>query len=111
MERIYNVQKGRKKDENDGTPPQKKAKSSKLTYPDLDHLMATNPVTFDRHKAALDGELQKSHPRMEIILELMRHTYIQRRDFILSDVESVSDIMDQWGGFLFPDVVSMSLTV
>ena len=63
MEHIYNVQKGRKRDENDGTPPQKKAKSSKLTYPELDHLMATNPVTFDRHKAALDGELQKSHPK------------------------------------------------
>jgi hypothetical protein len=44
-----------------------------------------------------------------VVLELMRHTFIQRREFILNDVDSVSDILDQWGGFQFADVVSSAM--
>jgi hypothetical protein len=80
-----------------------------MGLPQIDLGLATNPATFQRHKTALDNELQKSKPRKEVVLELMRHTFIQRREFILNDVDSVSDILDQWGGFQFADVVSSAM--
>ena len=71
------MQKGRKREPAGNAPASKKAKSQKPKYPQIDHAVETNPVTFERHKTALENELGKPRPRKEVIVELMRHAKLR----------------------------------
>ena len=111
MERVYNVEKSNVRKpsaEADSTdvPPKKKYKVSSL-YPPLDHSQAADDITFERHYSAMENELSKDKPRKEVVANLMRQTFIQRRDFVLNDAESVSQILGRYSGLKLPDIVSL----
>ena len=108
IERVYNVEKSQVKEkhhsDDDSSPPPKKTKSGSQ-YPPIDHLRACDDLTYDRHLTAMDNELKKEKPRKEVIAELMRNTFVQRREFVLNVAESVTDILQKYEGLKMADMV------
>ena len=76
------------------------------SYPEIDVLSAPSQSVYERHRTALGNELLKQHPRKDVVVELMMHTYVPRREFVLGTDNRFSVIFDEWQGFCFPDVVS-----
>ena len=107
IERVYNVEKSQVREQNNSdedAPPKKKSKSANQ-YPPIDPLGASDETTYERHMIALDNELKKDKPRKDIVAELMRGTFVQRREFVLNSATSVADILKKYGGLTMADVV------
>ena len=106
IDRVYNVEKGCRKRASDASTQSTRKKRKGLDrYPPVTHL--SDEATYHRNAAALDKELEKVKPRKEILLELMRVTFPQRRQQILSDdYGSVQEVMVNYPAFSYPEIVS-----
>lgn len=81
IDRVYNVYKGEKRkltdqEEASSSVPSRKRPKILERYPPLN----TAASTVERHRKALDQELQKEKPRMNVVLELMELTFSHRRE-------------------------------
>jgi len=98
MDRVYNVEKGRKR---------ACTKAKKRYY----HIIKSLPHSDDNVDAsdsidALNIELEKPKPRKDVVLSLMKSTYYPRRTFILNDPGTVSNKVTKYSAFMMPSVVS-----
>ena len=98
IERVHNVRSAqvRKRPPPDGdasTPKKGRPKSSAILgrYPTLEvNDIGNDDVANARNLNLLQKELERDKPRKETILPLLRHTFVSRRDYILSEVEDIN---------------------
>ena len=111
IDSVYNVEKGYRKwanDTSDSTESPKKKKRSLDRYQPIIHL--SDEATYHRNAAALEKELEKAKPRKEVLLELMKATFPQRRQQVLSDEGlPVQEMLENYPAFSYPDIVSMDM--
>ena len=109
IDRVYNVYKGEKRKHTDqeeasSSVPSRKRPKILERYPPL-NASSIDEGTVERHRKALDLELQKERPRMNVILELMELTFSHRREYVLNEASSVEEIVEKYPAFGKPDVV------
>ena len=109
IDRVYNVYKGEKRkhtDQEDASTSVPSRKRPKILerYPPL-NITAIDEGTSDRHMRALDLELQKKEPRMNVLLELMELTFNHRREFVLNEASSVDEIIAKYPALQKADIV------
>ena len=104
IDRVYNVQKGCRRREDDSSQPTKKKRKGLDRYPPVAN--PSDEATYNRHASAMEKELEKVKPRKEVLLELMKATFPQRRRQILSDEYcSVKEVMETYPALSYPDIV------
>ena len=64
-------------------------------------------IDEDRIKA-LQTELGKEKPRKDIVLPLLKETFPERRQFVLSTQVSVAELTERYKSFLLPYAVSVN---
>ena len=110
MDRVYNVEKSRKRSaSNDDLPPGKRARGrpkkiiSLSRYPAIRKDVDTSDDSTQQQ--AITKELQKQNPRKEILLPLMKETFYSRRKYILECNDSVFDKLTKFPGLKMPPLV------
>ena len=101
-ERVYNVEKGRKKRErsdDDATPQPKQGRPKKgasitFRYPPISSNDEVDEIAVTRSHTALMKELAKDKPRKDVVLPLLKDTFTYRRSFIMYDARSVAEVLD-----------------
>ena len=119
IDRVHNVSKSHKKrpcDDVEGTPKTKRGQGKSagvLTrYPPICTLKeGYDHVALSRDLNALQKEMEKERPRKEVVLTLMKQTFIARREYILSDDGDVSfaGIVEKYKGITLPICVSLCI--
>ena len=109
---MYNVEKGtlkskRKQNDDETAGPSKKSKIHTM-YPALDE-PDSDEVTYNRHVKAMDQEMSKEKPRKEVLADLLKQTFLHRRNFVLNEAESASEVLEKFPGLKISDMVSMYL--
>ena len=66
-------------------------------YPTLS-LVESDLSEYESNVQALKVELERSNPRKDVYLPLMKHTFRQRREFILSGAQSCAEITHRYPG-------------
>ena len=102
IDRIYNVEKGRKRKERENseehtTPKRgrpKKNVSIHSRYPAVE--LEGDEITYKRNCTAIMKECEKNKPRKDIILPLLKETYSYRRSYILHDAISAMDVLHKF---------------
>lgn len=114
IDRLYNVEKKRARlaeGENDESPARKRGRPRKnesgLTsrYPEVNLGETLDMATLQNHMDAVAKELQKTQPRKEVILSLMKSLFPSRRSYILHDASSVVTTLEIYPALKFPYVV------
>lgn len=111
MDRIYNVERGRKRKpiESIDETPKKRGRPKKVInlegrYPKLQS--STDDGTRQQKEDALNKELEKENPRKEVLLALMKETFHGRRQDILHSAVSVVSKLGKYSALRMPSVVS-----
>lgn len=112
MERLRNVRKRSKDEEDCAVKPKKKKLSPKQSLmkrypPRLHNDTREDNETTAQHLAAMVSEMGKKKPREIVLLPLLRRTYSARRDFITSTERcGVAEILKEYPGLQIPAAVS-----
>ena len=65
-------------------------------YPALTAADPTSDSSYETNMQALSIEVEQSNPRKEIYLPLMKETFLQRREFVLTAARSVSEVISAY---------------
>ena len=112
MDRVYNTEKGRKRaaielDSADDTPKKrgrpKRIISLASRYPAVHSHGNGTPQPQDLQ--AISKEMEKAKPRKDILLPLMKSTFIARRQYILESDDSVLTKLEKFSPLKMPPVV------
>ena len=112
MDRVYNVEKNRKRkaiDAADGLDLPKKRGRSKRVISLESRYPAVRQVDgpeVEQIIAALSNEMDKEKPRKDVVLSLMKSTFGKRRRYILCDEASVTAKLDKFPALRMPSAVS-----
>ncbi len=112
MDRIYNVERNRKRkitSSLQGEMPVKRRRPKKTLnlasrYPT--HSCNGVEESSDRNKEALRKEMEKEIPRKDIVMSLMKDTFMSRRKEILRSDMSVLSKLDKYPALKMPPIVS-----
>lgn len=111
MDRVYNVEKTRKRaagDPVDDTPKKRGRPKSIVSlasrYPSIQQ-HGNDPVQQQQHKEAILKEMEKDKPRKDIILPLMKSTFYTRRQHILENEASVLVKLEKFPALKMPPLV------
>ena len=63
-------------------------------------------LEYESNLQALKVELEKRSPRKDVYLPLMKHTFLQRREFILAGAQSCSEVIQSYPGLKLSACVS-----
>lgn len=112
IERINNQKSkaSRKRPRDEETTPKSKRGRPKLSatlsrYPPLD-VTDGDDVTQSRNLGRLNTELTKDKPSKEVILPLVRQTFLARREAVLSSEDSIEDLLTEYPVLKLSYVVS-----
>jgi hypothetical protein len=70
-------------------------------------LQPSGDIDEDKIKA-LQIELGKKKPRKDIVLPLLKETFPERRQFVLTTQVSVAELTERYKSFLLPYAVSVN---
>ncbi len=112
MDRVYNVEKGRKRNasQSEATPPAKRGRSKKIDsifgsrYPAVQH---TDDANADENQKALEREMEHNKPRKDIVLPLMNKLFYNRRQYLLKSTESVVEKVTKFPALKMTSVVRL----
>ena len=111
MDRVYNVEKSRKRavvDSIDDTPkkrgqPKKRVISLASRYPSIQP--NGNDSAQQQHTQAISKEMEKDKPRIDVLLPLMKSTFYARRQCILDNDGSVLLKLEKFLALRMPSIV------
>lgn len=111
MDRVYNVEKSRKRaaqDSIDDAIPRKRGRPKRVInlasrYPPLQP--STSDPAQEQHMQAIVKEMEKEKPRKDILLPLMKSTFYVRRQHILDSEETVTTKLERFPALRMPPVV------
>ncbi len=109
MDRVYNVEKGRKRKASDDDSLPKRGRPKKLCALSLRYPVITSDgkdKDVDSEQA-LEKEIGKDKPRKEVVMSLMKNTFYFRRQYILHSEESVITKLGKHSALRIPYVVSL----
>lgn len=116
MDRVYNVEKSRKRVASRGDEPSEKrarGRPKKIInlsrYPSIRKDVNCDDDVQQQQLEAIAKEMEKSSPRKEILLPLMKETFYSRRKYILDCNDSVFTKLGKYPGLRIPPVVSYSI--
>ena len=112
-ERVYNVEKGRKREAEDSleeSTPKKRGRPKRVIslesrYPSFPPV-EVDETTQEQHTKAISKEMEKDKPRKEILLPLMKSTFHARRQYILDNGDSVLMKLEKFPPLKMPPLVS-----
>lgn len=107
IERVHNVAKaGRKRSTTSTLPPAKRGrpKSDNPILKRYPPLRMTEEVD-ENDVQALQVELAKDKPRKDVVLPLIKNTFAERRQYVLSTQVSIADVTERYKSFLLPYAV------
>ena len=111
MDRIYNVEKSRKRKASDvmeSTPKKrgrpKRSVNLESRYPSI-HPNLSDELQDTQHQA-IEKELQKDKPRKDILLPLMKSTFYTRRQAILRSDDTVTNKLEKYSALKMPPLVN-----
>lgn len=113
MDRVYNVEKTRKRkaadDSMDATPKKrgrpKRVTSLETRYPSI--RPHGDDASQQQQKQALSKEMDKEKPRKDILLPLMKSTFYERRQYILDRDDSVLAKLEKYPALKMPPLVGL----
>lgn len=79
-------------------------------YPITSTSTLVDAASTERHKKAIDDEMDKAKPRDTVLLPLMKMIYGDRRMFVMNDATSVAEILSCYPALKRPPVVSVTLS-
>ena len=108
IERVHNVAKAGKKRASQSSAPSAKRGRPKQENPIFQRYPA---VEFGQHAdenqvQALQKELEKEKPRKDVVLPLLKQTFPERRQYILSTHASVVELTERYRALILPYAVS-----
>lgn len=114
LDRVYNLEKGRKRKRSttdDDSTPTKRGRPKKITsleyrYPPTHDNSAQDPTVEKQNFEALSKETEKSKPRKEIVLPLMKSCFFSCWQYVMNDAQLVTDILGKYPALKMPSVVS-----
>ena len=74
-------------------------------YPITSSSTLVDAASTERHKKAIDDEMDKAKPRDTVLLPLMKMIYGDRRMFIMNDATSVAEILSCYSALKQPPVL------
>ena len=107
IERVHNVAKaGRKRSTTSAVPPAKRGrpKSDNPILKRYPPLRMTEEID-ENDVQALQVELAKDKPRKDVVLPLIKNTFAERRQYVLSTQVSIADVTERYKSFLLPYAV------
>ena len=75
--------------------PKKSRTSLADRYPTLT-VMDAESSSYESNIRALSAEMESKKPRKDVYLPLMKRTFLQRREFVLTGARSVAEIIQAY---------------
>lgn len=111
-DRMYNVEKGRKRDADDSleATPKKRGRPKRVVtlecrYPSIRPLEGEDATQQQQRIQAISKEMEKEKPRKDILLPLMKSTFYARRQYILDNDGSVFCKVQKFPALKMPPLV------
>ena len=110
MDRVYNIEKSRKRKASDSGQDLPKKRGRPKSVINLESRYPTvcpeEIGSSDSHFVeALSKEMEKENPRKDVILQLMKSTFYSRRRYILQSESSVTCKLEKFPALKMPPVV------